>query len=104
MDTKCGGYLPAGAEHLINREALWSIILFGVAGTDVPSLHAFLEVISENGQEYDSDHAGNYSPLHECFLISDEHATDTASKLMPLDMSLTMSVAYLKEKVERLKA
>ena len=38
-------------EHLISREAPRSIILSDVAGTDVPSLRAFLEVLSGNGPQ-----------------------------------------------------
>ena len=53
-------------EHLISREAPRSIILFDVAGTDVPSLHAFLEVLSENRSEYDSDDIDYDAPPRMC--------------------------------------
>ena len=41
--------------HLISREAPRSAILSGTAGTNVPSLHTFLEMLSRNDLEYDSD-------------------------------------------------
>ena len=46
---------PLVLEHLISHEAPRNIILSGVVGTDVPSLHAFLEDLSVNRPEYDSN-------------------------------------------------
>ena len=54
-------------EHLDSREALQSIILSDAAGTDVPSLRAFLEVLSGNGPEYDSDDIDYNAPPRMCY-------------------------------------
>ena len=42
-------------KHLISHEALWSTILSGAAGTDIPSLRTFLTILLGNGSEYNSD-------------------------------------------------
>jgi hypothetical protein len=49
-------------EHLVSREARQSAILSGVAGADVPLLCTFLEILSGNGLEYDSDDVDYYGP------------------------------------------
>jgi hypothetical protein len=59
-------------EHLINRDAPWSTILSGAAGTDVPSLRAFLEILSGNGLEYDSDDIDYNNPPCMCYHIDGE--------------------------------
>ena len=48
-------------EHLISCEAPRSVILSGVAGTDIPSLCAFLEILLGNGPEYNSDDIDCYA-------------------------------------------
>ena len=89
-------------EQLVSREAPRIIILSGAAGTDVPSLRNFLEILSGFGPEYDSNDAYDFSPPRECFIIDDGAGTDTAPELMPLDLNPTSRAAYLKEKAERL--
>ena len=51
---------------------MWSIILSGIAGTDVPSLHAFLEVLSGDGPEYDSNDIDYNTPPRMCYHIDSE--------------------------------
>jgi hypothetical protein len=59
-------------EHLINHNAPWSTILSGAVGTDVPSLRAFLEILSGNGPEYDSDGIDYNNPPCMCYHIDGE--------------------------------
>ena len=91
-------------EALISREAPQSIILSSTAGIDVPSLRIFLEVLSCNGPEYDSDDA-NYdaSPLM-CYHVHGDNLAKEAPGLTPPDQSPHSSVAYLQEKVDHLRA
>jgi hypothetical protein len=59
-------------EHLISHEATRSAILSGVAGTDVPSLRTFLEILSGNGLEYNSDDIDYDAPPRKCYYIDGE--------------------------------
>ena len=61
----------------------WSIILSGAAGTDVPSLRAFLEVLSGNGSEYDSDDIDYDTPPHMCYHVDGDDLAEEATGLMP---------------------
>jgi hypothetical protein len=72
-------------EHLISRGALRSTILFGAVGTDVPSIRAFLDILSRNDLEYDSDGIDYNDPLRMCYHIDDEVQPEEAPKLTPLD-------------------
>jgi hypothetical protein len=68
-------------EHLISWEAPRGAILSGAAGTDVPSLHGFLEILLGNAPEYSSNNAGYYSPSCECFYLDGEVPADDALEL-----------------------
>ena len=72
-------------EHLISREAPRSIILSGTAGTDVPSLRAFLEVLSGNGPEYDFDDIDYDAPPHMCYHVNVDDLAEEVPRLTPLD-------------------
>ena len=87
-------------KHLISREAPQSAILFGAAGTDVPSLCTFLDILSRNSLEYDSDNIDCYAPPRMCYHINGEEAP----RLTPLDQSPRSHAAYLQEKRDRLWA
>jgi hypothetical protein len=72
-------------EHLINHMAPWSTILSDAAGIDVPSLHAFLKILSGNGPEYDYDDIDYNDPPCMCYHIDNEVQYEEAPGLMPLD-------------------
>jgi hypothetical protein len=74
-------------DHLINREALRSIILSGAAGTDVPSLHTFLEVLSGNDLKYNSDDIDYDFPPHVSYHIDSEIQPEGVPGLTPSDQS-----------------
>jgi hypothetical protein len=56
-------------EHLISHEAPQRTILFGAMGIDVPSLRTFLEILSGNGSEYDSNDIDYNDPPRMCYHI-----------------------------------
>jgi hypothetical protein len=87
-----------GLEHLISREASQGTILFDAAGTDVPSLCTFLEILLGNGPEYDSGNVDYYSLSCECFHIDNDNLVDDAPKLMSLNQSPRSHMKYLQEK------
>ena len=87
-------------EHLISREVLQSTILFGTAGTDVPSLRAFLR----NDSEYDYDNIDYHAPQCMCYHIDSEVLPKEATRLTPPDQSPRNHMSYLQEKVDRLQA
>ena len=91
-------------EHLINCEAPWSAILSGTAGTDVHLLCTFLEILLGDGLEYDSDDIDYNAPPCMCYHIDGKDPTEEAPKLTPPDKSPLSHVAYLQEKVDRLRA
>ena len=64
---------------------LRSIILSGAVGIDVPSLHAFLEVLSGNGTEYDSDGINDDTLLHMCYHINGDDLVWDVPRLTMLD-------------------
>ena len=82
-------------EHLISREALWSAILSGVAGTDISSLRTFLEILLGNGLEYDSDNIDCYASPCMCYHIDSEIPAREAPNLKPLDQSPCSHANYL---------
>jgi hypothetical protein len=90
-------------EHLISRDAPQSTIFSGAAGTDVPSLRAFLEILSGNGPEYDSDGIDYNDPLSMCYHIDGEVQPEEAPGLTPSDQSPRNRAAYL-QKADRLRA
>ena len=53
-------------------------------GADIPSLCTFLEIISGNGLEYDSDDINYYAPPRMCYYINDEVPTDEAPNVAEL--------------------
>ena len=71
-----------------------------MAGTNVPSLHSFLEILSRFGHEYYSDETGDFLLSRECFFVGDGTLQLTLPELMPLDLSPTSCIAYLKDKEE----
>ena len=91
-------------EHLICRKVPQSIILSGVVGTDVSSLRTFLEVLSGNGQEYDSDDIDYNAPPRMCYHNDSKAQPKEALGLMAPDQSPRSYAAYLQEKVDRLRA
>jgi hypothetical protein len=74
-------------DHIITREAPRSAILSGMAGTNVPSLRAFLEILLRNGSEYDSDDLDCYASPRMCFHIDGENPVVDAPELMMPDQS-----------------
>ena len=59
-------------EHLISREVPRSTILSGVVGTDVSALCTFLEILSGNDSEHDSNNINYNAPPHMCYHIDGE--------------------------------
>jgi hypothetical protein len=82
-------------EHLISHEVPRSAILSGAAGTDIPSLRTFLEILLGNGPEYDSDDVDCYALPRLCYHIDDEVLAEEAPELTPLDQSPRSRAAYL---------
>jgi hypothetical protein len=74
---------------------LRNTILSGTAGADIPSLHSFLEVLSGNGSEYNSDDIDYYALTCMCYHIDGEVPPEEAPKLTPLDQSPRSHVIYL---------
>jgi hypothetical protein len=72
-------------DHLISHNTPRSAILSGVVGADVPSLHTFLEILSGNDPEYDSDDIDYYTPPHMCYHIHGEVSPVEAPELTPPD-------------------
>jgi hypothetical protein len=91
-------------EHLISREEPRSAILSSAVGTDVPSLHTFLEILSGNDLEYDSDDIDCYAPPRMCYHIDGEVLVKEAPGLTPSDPSPRSRAAFLQEKEDRLWA
>jgi len=91
-------------ELLFSREAPWSAMLFGAARTDVPSLCTFLEILSGNGPEYDSDDIEYNTPPCMCYHIDGKDHAKEAPGLMSPNQSPRSRVAYLQEKADRLRA
>jgi hypothetical protein len=81
----------------------WSTILSGVVGTDVPSLHAFLVILSRNDPEYDSDDINYNNPPCMCYHIKGEVQPEEALELTPPDQSPHSHTANLQEKADRLR-
>jgi hypothetical protein len=90
--------------HLISRDAPRSAILSSATGADVPSLRTFLEVLSGDGLEYDSDDIDCYAPPSMCYHIDDEVLAEEVPRLTPSDQSPHSRSAYLQEKYDRLRA
>ena len=82
-------------EHLISRKAPRSIILSRAVGTDVRSLRSFLEVLSGNGPEYDSDDIDYDDPPRMCYHVYGDDLAEEALGLMPPNQSPRSRMAYL---------
>jgi hypothetical protein len=82
-------------EHLIIHEAPRSAILSSTVGIDVPLLRTFIEILSGNGPEYDSDDIDYNAPLRMCYHIDGEDLAEEAPRLTPPDQSPRCRVAYL---------
>ena len=75
-----------------------------MAGTDVPSLRAFLEILSGDGSRYDFDDIDYNTLPCMCYHIDGEDPTEETPGLMPSDQSPRSRAAYLQEKVDHLQA
>ena len=64
-------------------------------GTDVPSLRTFLEILSGNGPEYNSDNIDYNTPPCMCYHIDGDILSKEALGLMPSDQSPHSCMAYL---------
>ena len=64
-------------------------------GTDVPSLRAFLKILSRNDSEYDSDDIGYHAPPRMFYHIDSEVLPEEALRLTPPDQSPHSHVACL---------
>jgi hypothetical protein len=82
-------------DHLISREAPRSTILSGAAGTDVLLLRPFLEILSGNGSEYDSDDIDYHGPPRMCYHIDAEVLLEEMPRLTPPDQSPCSHMTYL---------
>ena len=67
----------------------------------VPLLHMFLEILSGNGPEYDSDNIIYNTPPHICYHIDGEVLLEEAPRLMPSDLSPCSRAAYLQGNADR---
>jgi len=83
-------------KHLVSHEAPRSAILSDTARADVPSLCTFLEVLSGNGLEYDSNDIDCYTLPHMCYHINSEVLTEEAPELTPPDQSAHSHTNYLR--------
>ena len=66
-------------------------------GTDVPSLCTFLEILSGNGPEYDSDGIDCYAPPCMCYHIDSEVSVDKVPELTLLDQGPRSHASRLRE-------
>ena len=73
-----------------------------MVGTDVPSLRTFLEILSENGPEYDSDDINYYASPCMCYHIDGEDPIKEAPELTTPNQSPNSRANYLREKAARL--
>ena len=67
-------------------------------------MRTFLEILSGNSLEYDSDDIDCYAPPRMCYHIDGEVPANEAPKVMPPDQSPRSHVNYLQEKAARLQA
>ena len=74
-----------------------SAILSGAPGTDVPSLCTFLEILSGNDSEYNSDDIDCYAVPRMCYHIDSKVLAEEAPELTPLDQSPCSHAAYLQK-------
>jgi hypothetical protein len=82
-------------EHLVNREVPQSAILFGTVRVDVLSLCTFLEILSRNGLEYNSNDTDCYALPCMCYHIDGKVPIEEALELMPSDQSPRCRMNYL---------
>jgi hypothetical protein len=91
-------------EHLISHDVPRSAILSSTAGADISSLRTFLEILSGNNLEYDSDDIDCYTPSRMCYHTDGELLLEEVPGLMPPDQSPRSRAIYLQEKADRLRA
>jgi hypothetical protein len=72
-------------EHLISHKAPQNAILSGMAGANVPSLRAFLEILLGNDSGYESDDIDYHAPPRMCYHIVGEVLLEEVLELTPLD-------------------
>ena len=72
-------------EHLISHEAPHSAILSSMVGIDIPLLRTFLDILSGDGSEYDSNDIDYNTPPRMCYHINGEDAAEEAPELTLLD-------------------
>ena len=72
-------------EHLVSRKVPRSAILSGMAGTNVPTLCTFLEILSGSDLKYNSDDVDCSAPPCMCYHIDGEVLADEAPELTTLD-------------------
>ena len=72
-------------EHLISHEVPRSAILSGATGTDISSLHTFLEILSGSDSEYHSDDIDYSASPRMCYHIDGEVLAEEAPRLMLSD-------------------
>ena len=82
-------------EHLISHEASRSTILSDTAGTEIPSLCTFLEILLGDDPEYDSDDIDCYAPPQMWYHIDVKVLAEEAPRLTPPDQSPYSCMAYL---------
>jgi hypothetical protein len=70
-------------EHHISYEVPWSTILSVIMGTNIPSLRAFLEILSGNNLEYDSDDIDYNDPPRMSYHINGKVQPEEAPELRP---------------------
>ena len=80
-------------KHLISHEALRSTILSGAAGTDIPSLRTFIEILLGNSLEYDSNNIDCYTLPCMCYHIDSEVLAEVVLGLTRQDQSPCSRVA-----------
>jgi hypothetical protein len=72
-------------EHIVSHDAPQSTTLSGAVGTDIPSLRTFLEILSWNDPEYDSDDINYNAPPRMSYHIDGEDLAEEEPGLTLLD-------------------
>ena len=75
-----------------------------MAGTDIRSLRVFLEVLSGNGPEYDSNDIDYDTLPRMCYHVDGDDLAEEVPGLTPRYQSPHSRTAYLQEKADRLRA
>ena len=91
-------------EQLSSREAPRSNILSSMVGIDIPLLRTFLDILSGDGSEYDSNDIDYNAPPRMCYHIDGEVPANEVPELTPPDQGPHSRANYLWEKVAHLQA